>query len=141
MKHALAKIQINFNPTNVTINSVSLVNPTLKGDYVVDYSNGTGAISWTPGDENGLLNLTGFSRNSVEIMVVPTNATNIKFTYTITGTTNSLPATIDLSNYTWEPGKLYIYNITVSPQVITFAPPTVNEGWGNGGTTPITQII
>ena len=138
LKHALAKIQINFDPINVTIKSVSLTNPTLKGDYVVDYSTGTGDITWDPGDANGRLNLTGFDGNTVEIMVVPTAATNIEFTYTIDGTNNNiLPATIDLSNSSWEDGNLYIYNITVSPKVIKFAPPKVDTGWGTGSTSDI----
>lgn len=133
-KHALAKVTLAFTGSNVTVNSVSLVKPTLKGSYSVDYNATTLVAVWNATAETTDLTLTEFadktlnnSAQSVSIMVVPADDSDIAITYTIAGTDDVLNATIPLSS-TWAPGTHYTYNISINPIAIEFSAPTVT-GW------------
>ena len=155
LTHALAKVTIKFrceNNVNVTVNSVALVAPTLKGTCSVSYKNdktadtpswdnlvsenGDWSLTWTSkqitntitNDTQGIIK----SYDEVSVMVVPTSASNIKFEYVIDG----MPATdavIDLNNVVWDGGKHYVYAIEITPLEIKFTP-SVTE-WEDGGTT------
>ena len=163
LKHALAKITINFTGSNVTVNSVSLAAPHMKGTYTVDYSNPTNPeINWTSRTawSNGndiLLQLkqTGDvlaeavkdeSENVImaaktataSIMVVPADDSNILIKYTIKGTDDILDAEIPLTG-TWASGTHYIYNIKISPNAIEFSAPTVADWAGGAASNPTIQ--
>ena len=140
LNHALSKVTLSFTGSNVTVNSVSLVDPTLKGKYVVDYSAATPVAVWTATPETDDLTLTEFTDKvlnatpaPVSIMVVPADDSDIVVKYTIKGTDDILTANIPL-NGTWAPGTHYTYNINIAPGAIEFSAPTVN-GWTDGGTT------
>lgn len=131
LKHALAKVTLVFTGSNVTVNSVSLVKPTLKGSYTVDYSAATPVAVWNATAETTDLTLTDFAskvldatNQSVEIMVVPANDSNIIINYTIKGAANPLDATIELDS-TWATGTNYTYNISITPNAIEFSAPAV----------------
>ena len=164
LKHALAKITINFTGSNVTVNSVSLAAPHMKGTYTVDYSNpASPVIKWTSSeawskDDDNLLQLTqtgGVLAEAVEdgsgnvitpaktatasIMVVPATASNIIVEYTIAESLTSLFATANLAEATWDPGTHYVYNISINPNAIEFSKPTI-AGWAQGaGSDPTIQ--
>lgn len=155
LKHALAKVTLHFSGSNVTVNSVSLKTPTLKGSYTVNYGTDAPAgpvADWgEPTAETTDLQLTGINdaelaeavvddpetndvdetadakTASVSIMVVPAEVSDIVVEYTVKGSSTRLSATADLDG-TWDPGTHYIYNITISPDAIQFSAPTV-AGW------------
>ena len=158
LKHALAKVTLNFFGSNVTVNSVSLETPTLKGSYTVNYGVEAPSVpvaDWgNPAAEATNLQLTEISdaelaeavvddpntadvneavlakTASVSIMVVPAADSDILITYTINGTDDELDAEIPLTG-TWATGTHYIYNITITPDVIEFSAPSVNN-WSTG---------
>lgn len=141
LKHALAKVTLAFTGSNVTVNSVSLVKPTLKGSYTVAYSAATPVAAWTATAEATNLTLTEFadktldnSAQSVSIMVVPADDSDIAITYTIAGTDDVLNATIPLTS-TWAPGTHYTYNISINPNAIEFSAPAVT-GWTENDPDP-----
>lgn len=141
LKHALAKVTLSFTGANATVKTVSLVNPTLKGDYTVDYSETTPTAVWTATAEATNLTLTDFAdkemeatAQSVSIMVVPADDSDIVITYTIAGTDDILTATHKLEG-TWATGTHYIYNIKIDPAAIEFLAPTV-AGWTSADPAP-----
>lgn len=132
-KHALAKVTLSFTGSNVTVNSVSLVKPTLKGQYVVDYAQPTPVAAWTATAEDTDLTLTEFadvalnnSAQTVSIMVVPANDSDIIVNYTVTGSETPLDATIELDS-AWASGTEYTYNISIVPNAIEFSQPTITD--------------
>ena len=133
LKHALAKVTLVFTGSNVTVNSVSLVKPTLKGSYSVNYSAATPVAAWNATAETTDLTLTEFtgktlsnSAQSVSIMVVPADDSDIIVNYTVTGSNAPLDATIELSS-TWASGTHYTYNISIAPNAIEFSAPNVTD--------------
>lgn len=141
LKHALAKVTLAFKGSNVTVKSVSLVKPTLKGSYTVDYSDATPVAVWNATAETTDLTLTEFANKtlsndeqSVSIMVVPAADSDIVITYTITGSDPVLTAEIPLTG-TWATGTHYTYNISINPNVIEFSAPTVT-GWTENNPDP-----
>ena len=141
LKHALAKVTLAFTGSNVTVNSVSLVKPTLKGSYTVDYSAATPVVAWTATAEATNLTLTEFadktlnnSEQSVSIMVVPADDSDIIVNYTVAGSNAPLDATIELGS-TWATGTNYTYNISITPNAIVFSDPAVT-GWAENDPDP-----
>ena len=144
LKHALAKVTLSFTGSNATVKTVSLVNPTLKGSYTVDYSvvaPATPTAEWTATAETTNLTLTEFANKTmsstaqpVSIMVVPADDSDIMITYTIAGTDDILTATHKLTG-TWATGTHYIYNIKIDPAAIEFSAPTV-AGWTAANPAP-----
>lgn len=125
LKHAQAKIIVNFTGTgDVTLNEAKLTSVSLKGKYTVDYKETTPVAAWseqsrgvdvTMASGYGLLNPKTYT-----LLAVPsTVASKITFNYTLAGGA-ALDHTIDLT--TWEPGKEYTYNITITPKEIKFKP-------------------
>lgn len=166
LKHALAKVTLNFSGSNVTVNSVYLEKPTLQGSYTVNYGASAPAgpvADWgTPTAETTNLQLTEISgaelalavednpetndvneaavakTASVSIMVVPAAVSDILIEYKIKGTDDILDAEIPLTG-TWASGTHYIYNITISPNAIEFTAPTIAD-WADGeGSDPTIQ--
>ena len=144
LKHALSKITLSFSGSNVTVKTVSLVNPTLKGEYKVDYTTpDTPSVTWTTTTpENNNIQLSGWTEaeltntpTNVSIMVVPATASDIVITYVIKGTDDVLTATIDLTE-SWTTGHHYKYNITVTPKEIQFSTPIV-QSWEGESEDPI----
>ena len=125
LKHAQAKIIVNFNGTgDVTLNEAKLTSVSLTGKYTVDYKETTPVAVWsahslgvdvTMASGYGLLNPKTYT-----LLAVPSPvASKITFNYTLAGGA-PLDHTIDLT--TWEPGKEYTYNITITPKEIKFNP-------------------
>ena len=163
LKHALAKVTLNFSGSNVTVNSVYLEKPTLQGSYTVNYSADDPVANWgTTTAETTDLQLTEIrgaelalavednpetndvneaavaKTASVSIMVVPAAVSDILIEYKIKGTDDILDAEIPLTG-TWASGTHYIYNITISPNAIQFNPPTIAD-WAQGaGSNPTIQ--
>ena len=158
LNHALAKVTLNFAGANVTVKSVALVNASLEGTYVVDYSTPTTpSISWSSTTPHANVTLSAINNNplapavpddpdtdsvdesadpktaSATIMVVPEDDSNILIEYIIDGTDDVLDATIELDGE-WVSGTSYTYNITITPAAIKFAEPNVNS-W-----TPETSV-
>ena len=150
LKHALAKVTLNFAGANVTVKSVALEDASLAGTYVVDYSTPTTpSISWSSTTPHANVTLSAINNKplapavlddpetdsvdesaaaktaSATIMVVPKDESNILIEYKIDGTNEVLGATIDLDGE-WVSGTSYTYNITITPAAIKFAEPTVN---------------
>lgn len=141
LKHALAKVTLAFKGSNVTVKSVSLVKPTLKGSYSVNYSAQSPLVVWNATAEETDLTLAEFAdktlsndEQSVSIMVVPADDSDIVITYTITGSAPVLTATIPLTG-TWATGTHYTYNISINPNAIEFSAPTVT-GWTDDDPDP-----
>ena len=142
LKHALSKITFNFSGENVTVNSVSITNPNLKGTYTVDYSTSTPEADWIStishtGDlilANSSFDFTSTSTSNTtttEVMVVPGNVCTITINYTIEGTLTDLDYVITPTNGAkWDSGNNYVYDITIGPKEIKFVP-TVDP-WGQG---------
>ena len=143
LKHALAKVTLAFKGSNVTVKSVSLVKPTLKGSYSVNYSAQSPLAVWNATAEETDLTLAEFadktlsnSEQSVSIMVVPADDSDIVITYTIAGNNQNtvLEAKIPLTS-TWATGTHYTYNISINPNAIEFSAPTVT-GWTENDPDP-----
>lgn len=128
LKHAQAKIIVNFNGTgDVTLNEAKLTSVSLGGKYTVDYtvpapvaawSGQSGGVDVTMAENYGLLNPKTYT-----LLAVPSPvASKITFNYTLTGGA-ALNHTIDLTQ--WEPGKEYTYNITITPKEIKFKPTVI----------------
>lgn len=125
LKHAQAKIIVTFTGTgDVTLNEAKLTSVSLAGKYTVDYKETTPVAVWsaqslgvdvTMASGYGLLNPKTYT-----LLAVPSPvASKITFNYTLAGGA-PLNHTIDLT--TWEPGKEYTYNITITPKEIKFKP-------------------
>ena len=164
LKHALAKITINFTGSNVTVNSVSLQAPHMKGTYTVNYSspaspviNWTSSEAWSNGndillqlkqtgdvlaeaveDESGSV-ITAAKTATASIMVVPAAASDIIVEYKVDGSLTSLFATAQLDGITWAPGTHYVYNINITPNAIQFNPPTIADWTGGAASNPTIQ--
>ena len=131
MYHALAKIQYSITAnTGVTVNTVTLEDIYEDGVYTVNYSdfdNKTGR--WDVSN----VTKTDWTTTSLTDtrLVVPGEQTKITLNYTMLGAA-AVDHTITL-NGNWEEGKLYTYNITITPKEIIFAPSVT--GWVS---TPVT---
>ena len=160
LKHALAKVTLNFAGANITVRSVTLVTPCLSGTYEVDYSAATPKANWTTKTSAANVVLSAISdaplapalvdnpatpevvdpveaqTAAASIMVVPADAaSNIIISYQIAGSATTLSKTIELDDSAWDVGVHYIYNITISPNEIKFEP-SVNS-WDSEVTTPV----
>ena len=137
LKHALSKLTFAFSGSNVKLVSISLVQPTLKGDYVVDYSTPTApSVNWTnttleaapsttlSGLSNVVLPETANNTSTTSVMVVPAEASDLIIEYTIGDTDDVLSTTVELTG-NWVYGTHYTYNIKITPQQIVFADPQI----------------
>ena len=139
LKHASAKLTLSFKGSDVVIKSVSIKDAVFEGSYVVTYP--TGEADWDYVETESVTKLNWVSAsltddptdNSISVMVVPTDAPDVKISYRITGTEKDLDANISLSDQL-VPGCEHVYVITVTPQTIKFATPTVTD-WGAGTAT------
>ena len=129
LKHALAKVTLNFKGTpGITVNSVELEKPCLKGTYSVNYLSSSIAPVWSSTTQmGGNLLLSDFVGKSLEqddyqsvsIMVVPAEASKILLTYSLPGSEYNNNSNMNLKaeiplNEDWESGKQYTYNITMT---------------------------
>lgn len=148
LKHALSKVTIAAKANAASIfkvTSIKLMQTIQKGSYTVTYTTeGTDFTSVVTGstDENAKKDMEYVSPESAwdltadfsEVktaskLVVPSNQTSIVLTYTMAGNEAvELTATVDLSG-TWETGKHYTYNLTLTADEILFVP-TVQD-WDN----------
>lgn len=139
LNHAAAKVTVSFTGKDITICDVSLENPVFKGSYTVEYDalqddgSTKTIVDWTPSGSEGMAffnwaeeELSGTAVQA-SMMVVPETITNIYFTYKIADTEVKFTAKIPVTD-TWKEGTHYTYNISVSPEAITFNP-TVNDNW------------
>lgn len=126
-KHALAQVTVNFTGNeNVTLNTAFLKETAQSGTYTVQYLPVVNPmITWEPGDldQNLILAPTvatelSTSPISTSYLVVPTAASSIDINYTMKGS-GSLDKNIDLGE-TWEAGKHYIYDVSISANEIKF---------------------
>lgn len=147
LKHALSKLTFAFSGSNVKLVRISLVQPTLKGDYVVDYSNPTApSVNWTnttpeaapsttlSGLSNVVLPATADNTSTTSVMVVPAEASDLIIEYTIEDTDDVLSTTVDLTG-NWVYGTHYTYNIQITPQQIVFNVPSI-AGWDTPDPVP-----
>lgn len=147
LKHALSKLTFAFSGSNVKLVRISLVQPTLKGDYVVDYSNPTApSVNWTnttpeaapsttlSGLSNVVLPATADNTSTTSVMVVPAEASDLIIEYTIGDTDDVLSTTVDLTG-NWVYGTHYTYNIQITPQQIVFDVPSI-AGWDTPDPAP-----
>ena len=147
LKHALSKLTFAFSGSNVKLVSISLVQPTLKGYYVVDYSNPIEpSVNWTnttpeaapsttlTGLSEVVLPATADNTSTTSVMVVPAEASDLIIEYIIGDTDDVLSTTVDLTG-NWVCGTHYTYNIKITPQQIEFDAPT-NAGWDTPNPAP-----
>ena len=139
--HASAQINVEFKKTNsaaeVVLNSVEFW-VCVGGDLTIIAGDPTSTAEWTAHDGHklqGLLKSTSVSSytdvaldailahdsaySPVPLLVVPTNQTYVKITYTVNG--HQDVKQIDLTSYgKWEMGKKYTYKFTVNVNEILF---------------------
>lgn len=147
LKHALSKVTIaaKANAANAasifTVSSIKLLETTQEGSYTVTYSTtGDDFTSLVTGSAeaakkdleyvSSAWNLTGdFTEdNTASKLVVPSAQTKIVLTYKMKGSETPLTATVNLTG-TWDTGKHYTYNLTLTADEILFVP-TVQD-WDN----------
>lgn len=123
LKHALAKVDINFILTNATISRVTLNDIIPGGTFTYNYTNNT--ISSTP---NGTAAPKTLSSDPYETIIFPNQAqTSLTINYKLGSIDKELSTNIDLSSFgLWERGKKYIYNITITAQEIKFEPSVID---------------
>ena len=153
LKHALSKVTINVNanvPNVFTVSKVTLKSTKQSGTYTVTYTGSAESYESVvnPNDENikdmeyvsgTAWNIgTEVGTNTNSKLVVPSTQTSIEIKYKMAGSDASDPltASINLSG-SWETGKHYTYNITLTADEILLKP-TV-EQWTDGGS--IAQTI
>ena len=143
LKHALSKVTIaaKANAASIfTVSSIKLMQTTQEGSYTVTYntilhdftSEVTGSStaakedmeyvspgsSWTLTDN--------LSDNSASKLVVPSYQSCIVLKYSMQGSTAEFTAKVDLTG-SWETGKHYTYNLTLTADEILFVPSV--EDW------------
>ena len=145
LKHALSKVTIAAKANAASIfkvTSIKLMKTIQKGSYTVTYTTeGTDFTSAVTGstDENAkkdmeyvssTWNLTAdFSDvNTASKLVVPSAQTSIVLTYKMKGSETPLTATVNLTG-TWDTGKHYTYNLTLTADEILFVPEV--QDWDN----------
>lgn len=143
LKHALSKVTIaaKANAASIfTVSSIKLKQTTQEGSYTVTYSTTgddftslvTGSAGAAKKDMeyvSSAWNLTtDLSANTASKLVVPSAQTSIVLTYKMKGSETPLTATVNLTG-TWDTGKHYTYNLTLTADEILFAP-TVQD-WDN----------
>lgn len=141
-KHAQAKITLSFKGENVTVKNVKLVTPTLKGTCKVTYESPV-AVAWselTPSADVEMIETAALSATATtaSLLVVPTTASDITFTYNFGTGYPDQTYTIDLTE-TWEYNTHYTYNVSITPQEITFKP--VVAEWDAPTTPPANTEI
>ena len=144
LKHALSKVTIaaKANAASIfTVSSIKLLETTQEGSYTVTYSTtGDDFTSLVTGSAeaakkdleyvSSAWNLTGdFTEdNTASKLVVPSAQTKIVLTYKMKGSETPLTATVNLTG-TWDTGKHYTYNLTLTADEILFVP--VVQDWDN----------
>ena len=143
LKHALSKVTIaaKANAASIfTVSSIKLMQTIQEGSYTVTYntilhdftSEVTGSStaakkdmeyvssgsSWTLTDN--------LSDNSASKLVVPSYQSCIVLKYSMQGSTAEFTAKVDLTG-SWETGKHYTYNLTLTADEILFVPSV--EDW------------
>ena len=143
LNHAKAKVTVKMTCSNVTISNLKLDSQIMSGIYYVVYdfspttgqpSEGENIVTWsfdTVVPEEVPITLTN---NEGYVLVVPSTKSAISFDYQIAGSSAVLHYEIP-GNITWEHGKNYIFNITVTPKEIKFTPSV--ENWGTTTDTPV----
>ena len=123
LKHALAKVDIDFSLSNATISSVTLNNIKAGGSFTYNYTNN--AISSEPNSNTETKTL---SSDAYETIVFPNKAqTSLTINYKLGSSDNVLSTDIDLSSFgLWESGKKYKYNITITAKEIKFEPSVID---------------
>ena len=144
LKHALSKVTIaaKANAASIfTVSSIKLMQTTQEGSYTVTYnttwddftSEVTGSSTAAKKDmeyvsaASAAWNLTtDLSVNTASKLVVPSAQTSIVLTYKMKGSKTPLTATVNLTG-TWDTGKHYTYNLTLTADEILFVPSV--EDW------------
>lgn len=147
LKHALSKVTIaaKANAASIfTVTSILLKNTIQKGSYTVTYT--TDADDFTSSvtgstdanakkdmeyvsSESGWSLAADFSNdNTASKLVVPSAQTSIVLTYKMKGSETPLTATVNLTG-TWDTGKHYTYNLTLTADEILFVPEV--QDWDN----------
>lgn len=123
LKHALAKVDIDFTLQYATISSVTLNNIKAGGTFTYNYTNN--AISSEPNSNTETKTL---SSDAYETIVFPNQTqTSLTINYKLGSSDDVLSTDIDLSSFgLWESGKKYKYNITINAKEIKFEPSVVD---------------
>lgn len=143
LKHALSKVTIaaKANEASIfTVSSIKLMQTIQEGSYTVTYNTTwddfTSEVTGSPtATKKGIeyvssdWNLTtDFSINTASKLVVPSAQTSIVLTYKMKGSETPLTATVNLTG-TWDTGKHYTYNLTLTADEILFVPEV--QDWDN----------
>lgn len=138
LKHALAKVEINFiaaTNNTVTLVGVNLKNTRQTETVTVTYDT-PAEVAWTNDGSktenmvllnNGTVSLTT-TPQPYSCLVVPTTTLGteaIEITYKLAGSNATLTYTVTQSQMgttTWQNGKKYIYNITIGASEIKIVP-------------------
>ena len=143
LKHALSKVTIaaKANEASIfTVSSIKLMQTIQEGSYTVTYnttwddftSEVTGSPTATKKDIEYVSSdwnlTTDFSINTASKLVVPSAQTSIVLTYKMKGSETPLTATVNLTG-TWDTGKHYTYNLTLTADEILFVPEV--QDWDN----------
>lgn len=139
LNHALSLVTVNFiyDDDIVTLNTAELTDTYQSGVYTVTYYPvQQNMISWNDKGNTVSFDLKVDSNNDMfdfkanttncqftsTHMVVPSTGTSIVFNYSLSGMKGNLDAKIELNDYSWIAGTHYIYNVTISPEIIKFSP-------------------
>lgn len=154
LKHALAKIQISVKGSSaVKVNKITLNDLTHAGTIAVTYDNSTDMATTTATPAGAYVKVgkslydagTGVytplqAENALAetqtVLVFPNTAqTSFTITYKIGENPTELTTTYAIPASTWDSGKLYTYNITITAYEILFNPSV--DTWETGTTDPI----
>ena len=146
LKHALSKVTIAAKAQAApifTVTSIKLMQTIQEGSYTVTYnttdddftSEVTGSaepsakedMEYVPSGSTWTLT-DNISDNSASKLVVPSYQTCIVLKYKMSGSDTEFTAKVDLAD-SWETGKHYTYNLTLTADEILFVP-TVQD-WDN----------
>lgn len=146
LKHALSKVTIAAKANAASIfkvTSIKLMQTIQEGSYTVTYntesddftSDVEGSSTAAKKDmvyvsSESAWDLTDnySENNTASKLVVPSDQTSIVLTYKMKGSETPLTATVNLTG-TWDTGKHYTYNLTLTADEILFVP-TVQD-WDN----------
>ena len=158
LKHALAMVKVTIKATkeNVyTVKSIKLNNTVQDGTIKVQYvDDGTTFTLTTPTiGLSSVDNVKEFVAASMALSttdITPIDAfyyvfpnttpTSFTITYNIAGGSGDLTGTVTLDTGTWESGKLYVYNLTLTANEILVEPEVV-DNWDTGDVDATYPII
>lgn len=158
LKHALAMVKVTIAATkeNVyTVKSIKLNNTIQDGTINVQYADdgtinalttptiGSPSVDYLKEFVATPVSLSTTDKTSLDAFyyVFPnTTPTSFTITYNIAGGTGDLTGTVPLGTGTWESGKQYVYNLTLTANEILVSPEVV-DNWDAGDVDATYPII